>query len=89
MRKQYTKALREVIILIAKDTTIQCDPLPSEFWGYGLDGFEKGKHVTVGNLANELRRNCMALNGSWLVEEEDNAFFYFEKAGFHIVNWKD
>lgn len=87
MKRQYTKALRQLLVLIAKDTTIQCEPLPYD--GYGLDDFPKGNQVTIGNLANELRRNCMTLNGSWLAEEEDNAFFYFEKAGFHIVNWKD
>ena len=87
MRKQYTKALKQLLILIAKDTTTQCEPLPYD--GYGLDDFPKGNQVTIGNLANELRRNCMTLNGSWLIENEDFVFSSFERAGFHIVNWEN
>ena len=86
MKKTFTKPVRQLITLIAKDTTITCDPLGSEFFGYGCDGFQKGKHVTIGNLANELRRNCMTLTGGWLEEEEENTFLFMEKAGFHVVN---
>lgn len=86
-KKTFTKPVQQLIRIIAMDYSIESLPkLPESYHGYGLNGFEKGKHITLGQLAGELRYGCLLMNGEWDKDEEENYFLCFEKAGFHITN---